>query len=205
MSLESVALRVRDIEERIRSFSADAPAAPPAPASQTDAAGIGPADLPLVARTGAPPPQPFNVALARAQGIVSVRPSGGDALSAFEPIIARHSAEYGIDPALVRAVITAESSGDPRSVSSKGAMGLMQLMPDEVKGYGITDPFDPDQNIRGGVRQLAEKLRLFGGDVRLALAAYNAGSGAVRKYGGVPPYAETQRYVTRVLALRDQR
>ena len=80
-------------------------------------------------------------------------------------------------------------------------MGLMQLMPDEVKSYGISDPFDAEQSIAGGTRQLADKLKSFNGDLPLALAAYNAGSGAVRKYGGIPPYKETQDYVKKVLSM----
>jgi soluble lytic murein transglycosylase-like protein len=98
-------------------------------------------------------------------------------------------------------VIRAESGGNTMSVSRAGAKGLMQIMPDELRAYGIHDPFDPEQNISAGTQQLAEKLKLFNGDLKLALAAYNAGSGAVRKYHGVPPYPETQAYVKRIFGM----
>ncbi len=115
-------------------------------------------------------------------------------------LIARVSQEEGIDEALVRAVVQAESGGNPNAVSPKGAMGLMQLMPQTARAMGVQNPFDPEQNLRGGVRLLRGLLDEFG-DVRLALAAYNAGGPAVRQYGGIPPYAETQKFVQRVLSL----
>jgi soluble lytic murein transglycosylase-like protein len=134
-------------------------------------------------------------------GQAFLRPISKRFVPEIEALIQKYSALRGLDPDLVRAVIQVESDGNPRAISHKGAMGLMQLMPEEVKGYGIHDPFDPEQNIAGGTRQLAEKLKLFNGDIALALAAYNAGTGAVRKYGGIPPYPETQNYVRRVLEL----
>ena len=121
--------------------------------------------------------------------------------SALNAIVVRESSERGISPALVRAVIHQESGEDPSAVSEAGAMGLMQLMPGTADAYGVSDPFDPEQNVAGGTALLADLLRQFHGDVRLALAAYNAGSGAVAKYGGVPPYAETQAYVRSVTSL----
>jgi soluble lytic murein transglycosylase-like protein len=107
----------------------------------------------------------------------------------------------GVDAALLRAVIHAESGFNPRALSYKGAQGLMQLMPSTAFELGVGDAFDPAENISGGARYLAELLRDFKGDVKLAAAAYNAGAGAVTKYGGVPPYAETQVYVQRVALL----
>ena len=107
----------------------------------------------------------------------------------------------GVNAALLRAVIHAESGFNPRALSYKGAQGLMQLMPGTAFELGVDDAFDPGENISGGARYLAELLRDFHGDVRLAAAAYNAGAGAVTKYGGVPPYAETQVYVKRVALL----
>lgn len=116
-------------------------------------------------------------------------------------IIAEQSSEHGVNPALVRAVIHQESGEDPSAISSAGAMGLMQLMPGTADAYGIADPFDPEQNVAGGTALLADLLRQYHGNVRLALAAYNAGSGAVAKYHGIPPFAETQAYVRDVTSL----
>ncbi len=111
---------------------------------------------------------------------------------------ARIAAEHGVAPQLVKSIIRAESNGDPSAVSSKGAMGLMQLMPQTAKEYGVSNPFDPVANIRGGVRYLKRLLEDFSGDVSLALAAYNAGPEKVRRYKGIPPYQETQQFVQKV-------
>lgn len=105
---------------------------------------------------------------------------------------------YALDPRLIEAVAWRESRFRPEARSGKGAIGVMQLMPGTARDLGV-DPFDPAQNIRGGAMYLRRMLSEFGGDVRLALAAYNAGPAAVRKHGGVPPYAETQAYVTSIL------
>ena len=116
--------------------------------------------------------------------------------------VSQAASQYGVDVALVRALIHAESGFNPLALSNKGAQGLMQLMPSVASEYGVTDAFDAGQNIRAGVRHLAGLLRRYGDDVNLAAAAYNAGEGAVRKYQGqVPPYAETQVYVQRVAIL----
>jgi soluble lytic murein transglycosylase-like protein len=130
-------------------------------------------------------------------------PDSGKTASAkagdFEALIRAASEKYEVDPNLVRAVIKAESSFRPDAVSSAGAMGLMQLMPSTAEGLGVEDPLDPAQNINGGVKLLRRLLRKYDGDVSLALAAYNAGPGAVDRYDGIPPYKETQTYVKRVL------
>lgn len=109
--------------------------------------------------------------------------------------------QYGVDPALVRAIIHAESAFRPTVKSHKGAVGLMQLMPATAAELGVTDRTDPEQNIHGGVKYLAQLLNQFKGNIELATAAYNAGPGAVSRYGGIPPYAETQAYVERVVIL----
>ncbi|NCT67104.1 MAG: lytic transglycosylase domain-containing protein [Rhodanobacteraceae bacterium] len=125
-------------------------------------------------------------------------------LDAYRNEIAAAAADFGLDGALLRAVIHAESAFNPMALSNKGAQGLMQLMPGTASDLGVTDAFDVGQNIRGGARYLAQLLKAFNGDIRLATAAYNAGPGAVQKYGGVPPYDETQVYVQRVATLRER-
>lgn len=122
----------------------------------------------------------------------------------FDGHIADAARAFGVPLDLVRAIIQVESEYDSQAVSSKGAQGLMQLMPATAARFGVDDAFDPRQNIFGGVEYLAFLLDLFGGDVALAAAGYNAGEGAVDKYGGVPPYGETQRYVQRVGVLAER-
>lgn len=117
----------------------------------------------------------------------------------FEQIINSCSNEFGVDKTLVKAVIHAESGYNPNAVSSKGAAGLMQLMPATAHDLKVADSFNPSENIRGGVRYLRFLLDTFKGDVSLALAAYNAGLGKVAKHGGIPPYQETRNYVSKVL------
>ncbi len=107
----------------------------------------------------------------------------------------------GVEDALLRAIAHAESGFDPHAQSPKGAQGIMQLMPDVAREYGVRDPFEPAASIRAGARRLRALLRRYGDDRVLAMAAYNAGVGAVSRYGGVPPYAETQAYVEKVQAL----
>lgn len=124
-----------------------------------------------------------------------------DRRSRYDAIIERYSEEYGVDPVLVRAVIQVESNFNPRCLSNKGARGLMQLMPETAKRFGVKTVHDPEQNIRGGIRYLSILLDLFNDDLPRALAAYNAGEGAVQRYGGIPPYEETTTYVKRALTV----
>jgi soluble lytic murein transglycosylase len=122
--------------------------------------------------------------------------SSGD--GSIRAIISRHAANFRLEEALVRAVIKAESGYNPRAVSKKGAQGLMQLMPETARLLKVRDPLDAEENIRGGSRYLRLMLDEFNGNLDLALAAYNAGPNAVRRHGGIPPYAETRTYVDRV-------
>lgn len=118
----------------------------------------------------------------------------------YEALARRSGRAAGVDPALVAAVAQTESGFDPHATSSTGAVGLMQLMPGTARELGIADPYDPRENVHGGAAYLHLLLERFAGNVRLAVAAYNAGPGAVERYGGVPPFAETRAYVERVLA-----
>lgn len=124
--------------------------------------------------------------------------------TAYQSEIAAAAREYGVDEAVVRAIIHAESAYNPMALSRAGAQGLMQLMPPTARRFGVSDSFDASQNIRGGVQYLAWLLKRFNGNLTLAAAGYNAGEGAVDKHGGVPPYSETQRYVQRVGVLADR-
>lgn len=117
-----------------------------------------------------------------------------------DPAVSRHASRLGLDPSLVHAVIRAESAYNPEAVSSKGAAGLMQLMPGTLRDYRVSDPYDPEQNIAAGSAYLKRLLDDFDDTLELALAAYNAGPEAVRRYGGVPPFPETRRYLERVLS-----
>jgi len=141
------------------------------------------------ATSGATPTPPAPAAATGARSMVGVP---------FSDLFEQAGARHGVDPALLAAVAQVESGYDSRAVSHAGARGLMQLMPATASGLGVTDPFDPAQAVDGAARLLAGHLERFG-STELALAAYNAGPGAVARHGGIPPYAETQAYVPKVL------
>lgn len=170
--------RVQEIEARVRAIQGEG-GGHASPAGHAATAFIAPVGFPA---GGVPPPG------------MTIHPR----VRAWEPVVAPIAARYGLDTELILRVIEAESGGDPRAVSPKGAMGLMQLMPETARALGVSDPFDPQQNLEGGIRYLSHLMRRFG-DARLALAAYNAGPGTVARYGGVPPFPETQRYLEKVL------
>lgn len=118
----------------------------------------------------------------------------------IQKLISKVSSQVGVDHDLFESLVQAESDFNPREVSSKGALGLTQLMPGTAKALGISDPMDPEKNLLGGAKYLHQLLNQFNGDERLALAAYNAGPGAVRRFDGIPPYKETQHYVDKIMA-----
>ena len=134
-------------------------------------------------------------------GSLAAAAAGGDYFKKkYDPFVKNASFRYGIDANLIHAVIQAESAYNRWAVSIKGARGLMQLIPETAAFYGVADVFDPEQNINGGVKYLRDLSALYGGRTDLILAAYNAGQNAVKKYGGIPPYAETREYIHRVMA-----
>ena len=126
--------------------------------------------------------------------------SGSQAMGGYAGLIDQAAAQNGLEPAVLHGLIEQESGFDPNATSSAGALGLTQLMPGTAASLGVTEPLNPAQSIQGGARYLGGLVRQFDGNTSDALAAYNAGPGAVEQYGGIPPYAETQQYVTRVLA-----
>ena len=128
---------------------------------------------------------------------------GSATSNSYEDLIRSISDRNNLDTDLVRAVIRVESDFNSAARSKKGAMGLMQLMPDTARLHNVIDAFDPSDNVEGGVRHLKMLLERYRGDLELSLAAYNAGSGAVEKHGGIPPFAETREYVRRVLRFYD--
>jgi len=156
----------------------------------------------LAGRGGAANPGADGDGIAYARGMTQTNP-GAPAPVAPEEIdrlVSANAATWNVDPSLIKAIIANESGFNANATSGAGAQGLMQLMPGTASGLGVTDSYDPAQNVWGGTRYVRGLLDRFGGNVELAVAAYNAGPGAVEKYSGVPPYAETQNYVQNVLA-----
>jgi soluble lytic murein transglycosylase-like protein len=154
-----------------------------------------------------PPATSFAAALKTAQSAAqppAAVAAGASSGSAYDTLIQQAAAKYNLDPAVLKGLIKQESGFNPQARSHAGALGLTQLMPATAAGLGVTDATDPAQAVDGGARYLRQQLDRFGGDIVKALAAYNAGPGAVEKHQGVPPYAETQAYVRSVLAHAEQ-
>jgi soluble lytic murein transglycosylase-like protein len=185
MSVDAVVARVAELQALM---GAAAPAQ--APAATTFASQLATATAP----TAAP------AATAASAGLMSVGASELPADVPFGAEITAAAKKHGIDPALLAGLVKQESGFNPTAGSPAGARGLTQLMPGTAAGLGVTNVLDPIQNLDGGAKYLRQQLDAFGGDVTRALAAYNAGPGAVQRYGGVPPYAETQNYVRIVQA-----
>jgi soluble lytic murein transglycosylase-like protein len=161
------------------------------------------------AATAATQPASFQSQLQQASaatpGTAAAPAAGGGPVGGqFSAEINAAAQKYGVDPALLKGLIRQESNFNPSAKSPAGAAGLCQLMPGTAAALGCTNPLDPNQAIDAGAKYLSQQLKAFGGDVRKALAAYNAGPGAVQRYGGVPPYAETQNYVRSVMGFADQ-
>jgi len=188
VSAAAITARVADIQSMISALQTGtvqaAPTATSTAATTATAATPATSFASQLAAASAPPPTPVSVA--------------GDTTQ-YDALIQASAARNGVDPALLKGLIRAESNFDPNAGSPAGAQGLTQLMPGTAAGLGVTDVHDPAQAIEGGAKYLRSQLDAFGGDQTKALAAYNAGPGAVTRYGGVPPYAETQQYVQRVL------
>lgn len=169
---------------------------------------IGPDGRLHVADQALPGTHPFNPLLARPKPMTVATKGPARRLPRadhLDPLIAQAGQGTGVDAALLHAVVQVESGYNPRAVSRTGAAGLMQLMPATAKRFGVRDRFDPLQNLRGGASYLAWLRDHFDGNLELALAAYNAGEGAVRRHGNrIPPYPETRSYVRKVLSLYQQ-
>lgn len=162
------------------------------------------ASIPAASTAPAPSSGGFASAL-QAASTTSATPvaysaaAGGGEGGQYESLIVQAAQRNGVDPAILHGLIQQESGFDPSSRSSAGATGLTQLMPGTASSLGVANPLDPAESIEGGARYLSQMMSKFGGNTSEALAAYNAGPGAVQQYGGVPPYAETQSYVSKVL------
>jgi soluble lytic murein transglycosylase-like protein len=199
VSVESVVARVAQLQALL----ATPGGAAAQPASTSFAQQLAGATAPsAAATTDATAPVAATAADWGASSVSSAGSAGGSLPSSvpYHDEIVAAAKRHGLDPALLAGLIRQESGFNPNAGSPAGAQGLTQLMPATARGLGVTNPLDPTQSIEGGAKYLAAQMQRFGGDVPRALAAYNAGPGAVERFGGVPPYTETQNYVRSVQA-----
>lgn len=188
MGPSAVSARMRQIQARLDSVF-------PKPGSRASASGEPFHLKPMygtIGKNGVTPLNPFGQA-----ADVEGGPTAPDELKVKIHMAAQNA---GLDPLLFEALIGQESGYNPQATSNRGAMGLSQIMPDTARSLGIADPYDPDSNLKAGARYLSQLMTQFNGQLDLALAGYNAGPGAVKKYGGIPPYKETQDYVRKIIA-----
>jgi soluble lytic murein transglycosylase-like protein len=199
--IEAIEGRMQQIESLIQSIEARKTAA-----LKTPTAGL-PVN-PLSETDHTEGPKPFQFYLKQTAGPNGLPESNAGSMPAVsnrfqmaQPLVENLSSRYGVDKSLVNAIIQQESGFNPSAVSKSGAMGLMQLMPGTAQQLGVANPHDPAQNLDGGIRYIKGLLEQFNGNIPMALAAYNAGPGAVTKYNGIPPYKETQHYVRNILSM----